>query len=83
MTIQITCYRQTKTYPESARKSLMDSYFEGMMFCEGSEQERYTNVYIGLKMGANIISDDGKYSYTTQKKTVKKTTKKKSAPFGL
>ncbi len=54
----ITCYRETKTYPESKRKEMMNYYLEGMMCCEGSEQERYTHVYLDLAAGLEHCTDE-------------------------
>lgn len=56
--IEITCYNKVETYPESARKALMKKYYEGILCCEGSEQERYVNIYLQLKDGCSVISDE-------------------------
>lgn len=61
MTFTITCYNQTKTFPDTARKKMMRFYEEGIMACEGSEQERYVSVYMGLKEGAKNVDDDWKW----------------------
>lgn len=44
-------------FPESKRQEMTQEYFEGMLACEGSEQERYTNIYFDLKSGAKICRD--------------------------
>lgn len=44
----ITCYGKIKKYPESQRKKMMAYYLERMVCCEGSEQERYTHIYLDL-----------------------------------
>ena len=54
----ITCYGKTKSYPESQRKAMMDFYYEGMVCCDGSERERYTNIYIDLSEGREHCSDE-------------------------
>ena len=54
----ITCYRKTKSYPESQRKAMMDFYLEGMACCEGSEQERYANIYCDLAAGKEHCCDE-------------------------
>lgn len=53
----ITCYRKTKSYPESQRQKMMNYYLEGMACCEGSEQERYTNIYCDLAAGKEHCTD--------------------------
>lgn len=65
MTFTITCYNQTKTFPDTARKKMMKFYEEGIMACEGAEQERYVSVYMGLKEGAKNVDDDWKWQYET------------------
>ena len=54
----ITCYRKTKSYPESKRKEMMDYYLEGMMCCDGSERERYSRIYADLASGASHCFDE-------------------------
>ena len=54
----ITCYGKTKSYPESQRKEMKDYYLEGMACCEGSEQERYANIYTDLAAGREHCFDD-------------------------
>lgn len=55
--ITIKCYDKVETYPESKRKELEAYYLEGMMACEGSEQERYTNIYCDLMSGKSLCKD--------------------------
>jgi len=55
--ISITCYNQTKTYPESKRKALIDEYREGVLCCDGCEKERYMNVYLMLEAGYDKCTD--------------------------
>ena len=56
--ITITCYRKTKSYPESQRKKMQDFYLEGMACCEGSEQERYAHIYTDLAAGKEHCFDE-------------------------
>ena len=53
----ITCYGKTKSYPESQRKAMMDSYLEGMACCDGSERDRYSHVYADLAAGMEHCFD--------------------------
>lgn len=39
------------------RKDAIDFYLEGMMACEGSEAERYTNIYLQLLEGQMTCKD--------------------------
>jgi len=56
-TFTITCYGKTKRYPESKRKEMMQEFKLGMIACEGSERERYTNIYLDLASGAKSCTD--------------------------
>lgn len=52
--VTIICYgKETKMEREEA-KAL---YLEGMMCCEGSEQERYANIYAELMAGFSVCTD--------------------------
>ena len=42
----------------SSRKKAMDFFAEGMMWSEGSERERYADIYCQLSMGLNNVSDE-------------------------
>ena len=44
-TFTITCYGKTKTYKESQRKKMTKEYETAMLCCDGSEAERYSNIY--------------------------------------
>lgn len=46
--VSIICYNETKPM---IRRDAIAFYFEGMMCCEGSERERYTNIYQQLMLG--------------------------------
>ncbi|MCQ2191424.1 MAG: hypothetical protein MJZ23_00995 [Paludibacteraceae bacterium] len=57
-TFTITCYGKTKTYPESKRKKMMNEYMLGMLSCDGSEKDRYTNIYLDLLSGKKNCTDE-------------------------
>lgn len=52
--VKVTCYGTTKEYE---RQDAIKKFLEGMMFCDGSEKERYTNIYLGLIQGYKEVSD--------------------------
>lgn len=52
--VKVTCYGTTKEYE---RKEAIKRFLEGMMCSEGSERERYTNIYLGLLQGLKEVSD--------------------------
>ena len=47
--VKITCYGVTKIWND--RQSAIKEFREGMMCCDGSERERYTNIYLQLISG--------------------------------
>ena len=52
--VTIICYGQ----PEIMRRDeAIDKYYEGMMFCEGSERDRYTEIYCQLMEGNKVCTD--------------------------
>lgn len=53
--VTIYCYRQKDVMK---RGEAIDFYFEAMVYCDGSERERYTNIYQQLMMGFRICKDD-------------------------
>ena len=53
--VWITCYRKKE---EMTRKEAIDKYYEGMMYCDGSERERYTRIYCQLMEGFRQVSDE-------------------------
>ena len=55
---KITCYRETKSYPESQRQKMMKYYLEGMACSDGSERDRYTNIYLDLAAGKEHCYDE-------------------------
>lgn len=54
--VTITCYRTTDTMP---RKEAIDFYLKAMQCSEGSEQNRYLNIYLQLLGGEKECSDEG------------------------
>ena len=53
--VTIICYRQEE---KMTRREGLEKYFEGMMYCEGCERERYTNIFQQLMMGAMVCCDE-------------------------
>lgn len=53
--VEVTCYGKKETMKREEAKKF---YLEAMMFSEGSERERYTNIYIGLMNGLDEVSDE-------------------------
>ena len=56
-TFTITCYGNTKEYPESQRKKMIKEFETAMLCCDGSEAERYRNIYGDLVAGENECMD--------------------------
>lgn len=52
--VTITCYGVTE---KIKRQDAIEKYLEGMMCCDGSERERYTNIYIQLIAGNKHCTD--------------------------
>ncbi len=52
--VTVTCYGETKTWE---RKDALKYFLEGAHLCEGSEAERYFNIYYQLVNGAKEASD--------------------------
>lgn len=53
--VEITCYGTTKLYE---RQQAIKEFRIAMQVCEGSEKERYANIYCELVRGKNKISDE-------------------------
>jgi len=53
--VVVTCGFKTKVWE---RQEAIDFFLEGMMWCEGSERDRYTNIYLQLIEGAKEASDE-------------------------
>lgn len=56
-TFTITCYRKTKTYPESQRNKMIKEYQTAMVCCDGNEADRYRNIYGDLIAGEKECMD--------------------------
>lgn len=56
-TFTITCYRKTKTYPEILRNKMIKEYQTAMVCCDGSEADRYRNIYGDLIAGEKECMD--------------------------
>mgnify|MGYP001197243399 CR=1 FL=1 len=54
-TIKVTCYGKTDVYGN--REEAERFYLEAMMNSEGSERDRYVNIYLQLKEGRTECSD--------------------------
>ena len=55
-TVKTICYGEEKIW--DSRRAAMDFFFDAMMGSDGSEKQRYTNVYTKLLMGWEVCSDD-------------------------
>lgn len=53
--VKVTCYGVTKIWDN--RQDAIREFREGMMCCEGSERERYTNIYLQLIDGCTECID--------------------------
>lgn len=54
--IEICCSRSIEQW--RSRELAMDFYLQGAMECEGSESERYLNIYSQLKYGSFECCDE-------------------------
>ena len=52
--VKILCYNKWETM---TRKEGIEKYYEAMVCCEGSERDRYTNIYSQLMEGAKVAYD--------------------------
>lgn len=53
--VKVTCYGTTKIWDD--RQEAIKEFREGMLVCEGSERERYTNIYLQLTSGCKECID--------------------------
>jgi len=53
--ITVICGRKAERWTN--RKEAIDFYMQGMLECEGSEQKRYTDIYLQLSEGKSICTD--------------------------
>ena len=56
-TFTSTSYGKTKEYPEKQRKKMIKEFELAMLCCDGSEAERYRNIYGNLVAGENECMD--------------------------
>lgn len=54
--IIVICYGQARVW--NSRKKALDFYLNSMQECEGSERERYANIYCDLANGKNVCTDE-------------------------
>ena len=57
-TVTIVCYGKTETMD---RDEAIAFYSEGVVSCEGSEQDRYMSVLMGLQKGLTTVDDEWKW----------------------
>lgn len=53
--VKITCYGKTETME---RKDAIAEYTEAMAWSDGSERDRYVNIFLGLISGTTEVSDE-------------------------
>ena len=53
--VTVTCYGETKVW--DSRKEAVDFYLSSILNSEGSENQRYTKIYIDLMLGKKECSD--------------------------
>lgn len=53
--VKVTCYGEEKVW--DSRADAIAFYLEGMTMCEGSERDRYTNIYLRLLEGCTECED--------------------------
>ena len=54
--VTTVCYGEKKEW--KSREEAMSFFLEGMTTCDGSEQERYTSIYIQLVGGSTYCTDE-------------------------
>ena len=53
--VTVLCYNKEKQY---TRAEALKEFREGMIYCDGSERDRYTSVYLGLEAGLSYVDDE-------------------------
>ncbi len=53
--VTITCYGTTKEYE---RLEALREFTQGVLFCEGSERDRYASIVAGLRAGKTVVNDE-------------------------
>ncbi len=54
--VKVICYGEEKIW--SSRKEAIEFYLEGISYCEGSERDRYINIYLDLINGLEVCTDE-------------------------
>lgn len=54
--VTVITYGQKQIW--DSRAEAIAFYLEGMAYCEGSERDRYTNIYLALISGAKVCKDE-------------------------
>ena len=54
-TVKVICYGQEEVW--NSRSEAIAFYMEGVAACEGSERDRYMNVYMDLCEGLAVCTD--------------------------
>ena len=57
--VTVVCYGKKETW--NSREAAMDFYFDAMLGTEGSEQERYTKIFMELYSGKSVCTDEYEY----------------------
>ena len=60
--VTIHCYNSTE---RMTRKAAMAKYLEGMVACEGSERDRYTNIY--CKLADGYVECDDSWDFNNER----------------
>lgn len=55
--ITTICYGKEESW--GSREAAEQFFLQAMAGSDGSERERYTNIYIKLQMGMTVCTDDG------------------------
>lgn len=54
--IIVICYGKRREF--TSRKKAINHFIEGMMWSDGSEQERYARIVAGLYDGESVVTDE-------------------------
>ena len=57
--VTVLCYNREKRYK---RSEALKEFRECMLYCDGSERDRYTSVYMGLEEGLSYVDDQWKWN---------------------
>lgn len=53
--VTITCYNSER---KMERQKAMEEFSDAILFCEGSERDRYCSIVAGLKAGKSVVDDE-------------------------